>query len=179
MLNYSIYKWVNWVNQYITNSYPSLCVTYTNWVSVVTLYSVKFCCTILYLCESIHMSNSKLYSCLCQAQDYYHYIVILEDQCNDPGFYQILGEIFFVFILLVLIENSLGFKTFWVYLKALFENYLKSSIYFLKNFFEKDQVSKYYFPSFIQTLFSFMQACLQKIIFTKFALFNMGCLYKP
>jgi hypothetical protein len=46
----------------------------------------------------------------------------------------------------VLIENSQGFKTFWVYLKALFENYLKSYIYFLKNFFEKDQVPKYYFP---------------------------------
>jgi hypothetical protein len=30
-------------------------------------------------------------------------------------------------------------------LEALFENYLKSSIYFLKDFFEKDQVSKYYF----------------------------------
>jgi hypothetical protein len=52
--------------------------------------------------------------------------------------------------LLVLIEISQGFKTFWVYLKALFENYLKSSIYFLKNLFEKDQVSKYCFPSFIQ-----------------------------
>jgi hypothetical protein len=39
-----------------------------------------FCCTILYLCEYIHMSYSKLYSCLRQAQDYYHYIVILEDQ---------------------------------------------------------------------------------------------------
>jgi hypothetical protein len=57
--------------------------------------------------------------------------------------------------LLVLIENSQGFKTFWVYLKALFENYLKSSIYFLKNFFEKDQVSKYYFV-FIQTYASYL-----------------------
>jgi hypothetical protein len=47
------------------------------WISVVTLYSVVFCCTILYLCEYIHMDYSKLYSCLCQAQDYYHYIVIL------------------------------------------------------------------------------------------------------
>jgi hypothetical protein len=45
----------------------------------------------------------------------------------------------------VWIENSQGFKNFWVYLKVLFENYLKPSIYFLKNFFEKDQVSKYYF----------------------------------
>jgi hypothetical protein len=50
-----------------------------------------------------------------------------------------------------MIEISQEFKTFLVYLKALFENYLKSSIYFLKDFFEKEQVSKYYFPSFIQT----------------------------
>jgi hypothetical protein len=28
-LNYSIHKWVNWVNQCITNIYPSLCVTCT------------------------------------------------------------------------------------------------------------------------------------------------------
>jgi hypothetical protein len=28
-LNYSIHKWVNWVNQCITNTYPSLCVTCT------------------------------------------------------------------------------------------------------------------------------------------------------
>jgi hypothetical protein len=60
-------------------------------------------------------------------------------------------------------------------LKALFENYLKSSIYFLKNFFKKDWVSKYYFPFFIQILISFMQACLQKIVLQKFTLFNMGC----
>jgi hypothetical protein len=50
----------------------------------------------------------------------------------------------------VLIENPQGFKTFWVYFKALFENYLKSSIYFLKNFFEKDRLSKYYFLAFNQ-----------------------------
>jgi hypothetical protein len=55
----------------------------------------------------------------------------------------------------VLIEKSQGFKTFWVYLEALFENYLKSSIYFLKNFFEKDQVLKYYFV-FIQTYASYL-----------------------
>jgi hypothetical protein len=55
----------------------------------------------------------------------------------------------------VLIENSQGFKTFWVYLKVLFENYLKSSIYFLKNFFEKDQVSKYYLVV-IQTYASYL-----------------------
>jgi hypothetical protein len=48
--------------------------------------------------------------------------------------------------LLVLIENSQRFITFWVYLKALLENHFKLSIIFLKNLFEKDQVSKYYFP---------------------------------
>jgi hypothetical protein len=41
-------------------------------------------------------------------------------------------------------------------LKALFENYLKSPIYFLKNFFEKEQVSKYYFWVFIQTYASML-----------------------
>jgi hypothetical protein len=40
-------------------------------------------------------------------------------------------------------------------LKVLFENYLKSSIYFLKNFFEKDQVSKYYLVV-IQTYASYL-----------------------
>jgi hypothetical protein len=56
-------------------------------------------------------------------------------------------------------------------LKALFENYLKSSIYFLKNFFEKEQVSKYYFLAFNQPYASL----LAKDSFSKFALFNMGC----
>jgi hypothetical protein len=32
--------------------------------------------------------------------------------CHDPGFYQILGEIFFVFVLLGMIEISQEFKTF-------------------------------------------------------------------
>jgi hypothetical protein len=41
-------------------------------------------------------------------------------------------------------------------LKALLENYFKFSIIFLKNFFEKDQVAKYYFPSFIQTYASLL-----------------------
>jgi hypothetical protein len=79
--------------------------------------------------------------------------------------------------LLVLIENSQGFKTFWVYLKALFENYLKSSIYFLKNFFEKEQVSKYYFRVFIQTYASMLAKewntdvfYLVKIVFQKLSL---------
>jgi hypothetical protein len=49
-------------------------------------------------------------------------------------------------------EISQGFKNFWVYLKALLEKYIKLSIIFLKNFFEKDQVSKYYFPFFYSNL---------------------------
>jgi hypothetical protein len=32
--------------------------------------------------------------------------------CHDPGFYQILGKIFFVFVLLEMIEISQGFKNF-------------------------------------------------------------------
>jgi hypothetical protein len=64
-----------------------------------------------------------------------------------------------------MIENSQGFKTFWVYLKALLENYFKLTIFFLKNFFEKDQVSKYYFPFFIQTYASLLpKECLKKNI---------------
>jgi hypothetical protein len=35
-----------------------------------------------------------------------------EPQCNDPRFYQILGEIFFAFVLLEMFEISQGFKTF-------------------------------------------------------------------
>jgi hypothetical protein len=81
-----------------------------------------------------------------------------EKSVTTQDFIKFWGKIF-VFILLVLIGNSQGFKNFWVYLKALFENYLKSSIYFLKNFFEKEQVSKCYFHS---SLFKPMQACLQR-----------------
>jgi hypothetical protein len=73
-----------------------------------------------------------------------------------------------------MIGNSQGFKTFWVYLKALLENYFKLSIIFLKNFFEKDQVSKYYFPFFIQTYASLLAKewvtnvfYLVKIVFKK------------
>jgi hypothetical protein len=40
-------------------------------------------------------------------------------------------------------------------LKALLENYFKLSIIFLKDLFEKDQVSKYYFV-FIQTYASYL-----------------------
>jgi hypothetical protein len=54
-----------------------------------------------------------------------------------------------------MIEISQGFKIFWVYLKALVKTILKSSIYFLKNFFEKGQVSKYY-SVFIQTYASLL-----------------------
>jgi hypothetical protein len=36
----------------------------------------------------------------------------MQASCNIPRFYQILGEFFFVFVLLVLIENPQGFKNF-------------------------------------------------------------------
>jgi hypothetical protein len=52
-----------------------------------------------------------------------------------------LWEKFFAFILLVLNEISQGFKLLTL-LKALFENYFKL-YYFLKNFFGKNQISKY------------------------------------
>jgi hypothetical protein len=55
----------------------------------------------------------------------------------------------------VLIENSQGFKTFWVHWKLYLKTILKLSITFLKNFFEKGQVSKYYFV-FIQTYASYL-----------------------
>jgi hypothetical protein len=32
--------------------------------------------------------------------------------CNDPRFYQFLGEFFFVFVMLEMIKNSQGFKNF-------------------------------------------------------------------
>jgi hypothetical protein len=60
-------------------------------------------------------------------------------------------------------------------LKALLENYFKLSIIFLKNLFEKNQKSKYSFLAFNQLYASF----LAKDCFTKFALFNMGCFFKP
>jgi hypothetical protein len=63
---------------------------------------------------------------------------------------------FFAFVLLEMFGISQGFKTFRVYLKALIENYFKLSTIFLKNFLEKDQVSKYYFPSYIQTYASLL-----------------------
>jgi hypothetical protein len=60
-------------------------------------------------------------------------------------------------------------------LKALLGNYFKLSIIFLKNLFEKNQKSKYYFLAFNQLYASL----LAKDGFTKLALFNMGCLFKP
>jgi hypothetical protein len=77
---------------------------------------------------------------------------------KSQDFIKFWGKIF-AFVLLEIFGNSQGFKTFLVYLKALFENYLKTSIYFLKNFFEKEQVSKCYFHS---SLIKPMQACLQR-----------------
>jgi hypothetical protein len=60
-------------------------------------------------------------------------------------------------------------------LKALFENYLKSSIYFLKNFFEKDQVSKYYFV-FIQNYASYLAKGYYKMVYKVF--YAKGMFYK-
>jgi hypothetical protein len=60
-------------------------------------------------------------------------------------------------------------------LKALLENYFKPSIIFLRNLFEKNLKSKYYF-----LVFNHPYASLPaKDSFPKFALFNMGCFSKP
>jgi hypothetical protein len=59
-------------------------------------------------------------------------------------------------------------------LKALLENYFKLSIIFWKNFFEKNQKSKYYFLAFNQLYASL----LAKDCFTKFALFQYGLLFQ-
>jgi hypothetical protein len=56
-------------------------------------------------------------------------------------------------------------------LKALLENYFKLSIIFLRDFFEKNQKSKYNFLAFNQPYASL----LAKNSFSKFALFNMDC----
>jgi hypothetical protein len=58
---------------------------------------------------------------------------------------------FYAFVLLVLIEISQEFKTFWVYLKTLLENYFKLSIISWRTPLRKNQISKCYFLSFIQT----------------------------
>jgi hypothetical protein len=59
-------------------------------------------------------------------------------------------------------------------LKALFENYLKSSIYFLKNFFEKDQVPKILFSILYSNLIKL--AC--KEVSHQCALFRKVCILK-
>jgi hypothetical protein len=56
-------------------------------------------------------------------------------------------------------------------LETLLENHFELSIIFLKNFFEKDQKSKYNFLAFNQPYASL----LAKDSFSKFALFNMDC----
>jgi hypothetical protein len=54
-------------------------------------------------------------------------------------------------------------------LKALLKTILNPLIIFLKNFFEKDQVAKYYFPSFIQTYAStFAKELSYKMIYKVF-----------
>jgi hypothetical protein len=73
------------------------------------------------------------------------------DSCNIPRFYQILGGIFLLLFCLRCLEIHRDLKLFESIWKALLENYFKLSINSLKNFLEKDQVSKYYFPFFIQT----------------------------
>jgi hypothetical protein len=59
-------------------------------------------------------------------------------------------------------------------LKALLEFFKKLSIIFLKNFFEKYQLSNYYFPSFIQNLCKL--AC--KGVNHKGILFSKDCILK-
>jgi hypothetical protein len=56
-------------------------------------------------------------------------------------------------------------------LKDLLEKYFKLSIIFLRNLFEKNLKSKYYFLAFNQPYASL----LAKDSFSKIALFNMGC----
>jgi hypothetical protein len=56
-------------------------------------------------------------------------------------------------------------------LKDLLEKNFKLSIIFLKNLFEKNIKSKYYFLAINQLYASL----LAKDSFSKFALFNMGC----
>jgi hypothetical protein len=48
---------------------------------------------------------------------------------TTQDFIKFWGKIF-AFILYVLIGNSQGFNTFWVYLKALLENYFITAYYF-------------------------------------------------
>jgi hypothetical protein len=92
--------------------------------------------------------------------------------CNIPRFYQFLGEIF-AFVLLEMIEISQGFKTFLVYLKALLENYFKPSIIFLKNLFEKNLKSKYYFRTFNQLYASLLaKDCLQNRLYSIWVAFS-------
>jgi hypothetical protein len=55
---------------------------------------------------------------------------------TSQDFIKFCGK-FFAFILNALIEISQGFKTFWVYLKALIEKLFQTSNCFLKNFFEE------------------------------------------
>jgi hypothetical protein len=58
-----------------------------------------------------------------------------------------------------LIEISQGFKTFWVYLKALIRKTISNFLYFLKNFLEKTKCQNLIF---FLSLFKPMQACLQR-----------------
>jgi hypothetical protein len=81
---------------------------------------------------------------------------------------------FFAFVLLEMIGNSQGFKTFWVYLKALLENYFKLSIIFLEEFLRE--------RSSIQILFPFLYSNLCKLackgVNHKCVLFSKYCILK-
>jgi hypothetical protein len=63
-------------------------------------------------------------------------------------------------------------------LKALFENYLKSSIYFLKNFFEEKQVLKCYFHSPLFKPYSALCKLACKRLFYKVYFIQCGLLFQ-
>ena len=74
-MNYSIYKWVDWVIQHITNPYLSLCVAYTILVSVFTLYQIVFWVASLRLMWFHHM-------------DHFNYSILSRKQPLTIGSYQ-------------------------------------------------------------------------------------------
>jgi hypothetical protein len=67
-----------------------------------------------------------------------------------------LGEIFLFLFCLCWLKIHRDLKTFWVYLRALFENYFKLSILLEEPLWENERFQKCYFPSFIQTYASLL-----------------------
>jgi hypothetical protein len=68
-----------------------------------------------------------------------------------------------------MIEISLGFKNFESIRKFYWKMFLKLPTLFLKPHFEKGQVSKYYFLSFIQTFASLLAKEMSyKVIYKAF-----------